>query len=168
MQPPPITTASAPNSTPNYAITLATIGAVLAILAVPFAFIPFLGLAGSCLILGLIVGLTIWTHRKRALIGTGLAFLAVIISMFSAFACVSAIVQSRNNAVAKVQEVQLQLQTLKAQASNTSDKNDLGKLIKVLGGDDISNDQAKALGSVGSWLLDAFADNKGSSDQGKK
>jgi len=56
MQPPPITTTSAPNSIPNYAVTLATIGAVLAILAVPFAFIPFLGLAGSCLVLGLIVG----------------------------------------------------------------------------------------------------------------
>ena len=56
MRPPPITTTSAPNSIPNYAVTLATIGAVLAILAVPFAFIPFLGLAGSCLVLGLIVG----------------------------------------------------------------------------------------------------------------
>lgn len=55
MRPPPITTTSAPNSIPNYAVTLATIGAVLAILAVPFAFIPFLGLAGSCLVLGLIV-----------------------------------------------------------------------------------------------------------------
>jgi hypothetical protein len=32
------------------------IGTVLAILAVPFPFIPFLGLAGSCLVLGLIVG----------------------------------------------------------------------------------------------------------------
>ena len=36
------------------------------------------GLAASALVLGFITALAIWTRRKRAFIGTGIAFLAVL------------------------------------------------------------------------------------------
>lgn len=157
------------NPQPGYATVLATIAAVFAILALPFALIPFLGLAGSTLILGFISALAIWTRRKRAIIGSGIAFLAVIIAAVSSFICIHAIVESRNAAVAKMAEVQSQLQAMKSETENNSQKSALGGLIKQLGGKDITEDQANMLGKVGEWIISAAtSDDNANSDQNQK
>ena len=85
---PPIEPTRPTNPQANYSTILATVAAAGAILAVPFALIPFLGLAASTLILGFMSALSIWTCKKRAFIGTGIAFLAVISSIISGFICI--------------------------------------------------------------------------------
>jgi hypothetical protein len=147
------TTDTSNPATASYPTLLATVAATAAILILPIALVPFLGLAASMLVLGFITALAIWTRRKRALIGTGVAFLAVLIGCASSFICVHALIQSRDTANMKLAQAESQLQTIKAQASSSSDKNALGVVIKGLGGNDITNEQANALGKVGEWVI---------------
>ena len=148
MQPPPLDPASSANPGRHYSVTLATIAAVCAILAVPFGFVPFAGLAASMLVLGFIGVLAIWTRRKRAFIGMGIAFLAAFIGAISSLVCLGAIIQSRDAANARVAQVQTQLQAMRAQANSSSDRKVWGDLIKVLGGNDVTDDQAKFWGGL--------------------
>lgn len=155
--PPPIPSVATTSATPGYALPLATCAAAAALLSLPFAFLPFLGLAGAALLLGFCTALALWTRRKRVLIGAAVAVLAVIISTFSSFLCLQGIVASRNDAVAKVAHVQAQLETIKAQAATTSQQNVLGNLIKMLGGDDVTKEQADTLGKLGEWAISAMS-----------
>lgn len=154
MQPLPLPSAVASNNPPPAATVLATCAAAGAVLSVLFALIPVLGLAASMLILGFITVLAIWTRRKRALIGTGIAFLAVIISSISTFLATSAILQSRDDANAKLAQMQTQLQVLRAQATSASDQSTLGDLIKLFDtNNDLTKDQANTLGKLAEWFL---------------
>lgn len=151
MQSPPLD----PSKTPtNHSTTLATIAAICAILAVPFAFIPFVGLAASTFVLGFIGALAIWTRRKRAFIGTGIAMLAIIISIISSFVVIGGIINSRDAATAKLAQMQTQLETLKAQSASAPERSALGGLIKMFDtGNDLTNDQANTLGKLGEWAI---------------
>jgi hypothetical protein len=154
MQPPPLAPVSSTNRPNNYSTTLATVAAVCALIAIPFALIPFVGLAASMLVLGFIGAVSIWTRRKRAFIGTGIAFLAVIISIISAFIALAAIIDSRDSATRKLAQIQTQLETAKAQAANTSDKSALAGIIKMFDTkNELSNDQANTLGKLTEWIL---------------
>jgi predicted membrane-bound spermidine synthase len=149
MQPPPIPSSTVSNVQPSYAIVLATVAAVVACLALPFAFIPFLGLAGSALVLGFIIAVAIWTRRKRAFIGSGVALLSMVIAVISSIICLGTIIDSRDAATTKVAQVQVQLQALQARTSNGSDQqNAYAELIKTLGGKDVTDEQANIIGKL--------------------
>ena len=170
MQPPSLNPVSTTNQTTGYPSALATIAAIVAALAVPFALIPFAGLAASMLVLGFVAALSISTHRKRAFIGTGIAFLAVIISIISSFLTIGAIVESRNAATTKLAQMQTQLEALKTQASTPSDKSALGGIIKMFdSNNDLTNEQANTLGKLGEWIIkSATSDQSSTSDENKK
>jgi predicted membrane-bound spermidine synthase len=149
MQAPPISSGTISNARPSHAIVTATVAAVGACLALPLAFIPFLGLAGSALVLGFVIAVAIWTRRKRALIGAGVALLSALTAFISSIICLGAIIDSRNDATAKVAQVQAQLQALQARTSNGSDQqNAYTELIKTLGGKDVTDEQANIIGKL--------------------
>jgi hypothetical protein len=160
MQPPPLNPIESKKHSNDYSTAL----------AVPFSFIPFAGLAVSMLVLGFIGAISIWTRRKRAFVGTGIAFLAVIISITSSFVATGALLASRNAATTKLAQMQTQLEAAKLQASNSSDKSALADLIGIFDSDhNLTNEQANILGKVGEsiikWLM---SDQNTNSDQSKK
>jgi glucan phosphoethanolaminetransferase (alkaline phosphatase superfamily) len=160
MQPSVTPSATVSSSVPGYAVVLSTIAAICAILALPFGFIPFLGMAGSTLILGFLIALAIWTHRKRAIIGSAIALLAVIISFISSFIFVSAILESKREATARVAQVEARLQALQAQTTSASGKNVIGDLIKMLDtNNDLTREQANTLGQIAEWGIHALSSN---------
>lgn len=168
MQPPPIPSNPASSIQPSHAIALATVAAVGACLALPFAFIPFLGLGGSALALGFIIPVAIWTRRKRAFIGSGVALLSTLVAVISSFICLQAIIESRNDATAKMAHVQSQLEAMKARASTSSERSVLADIIKAMGGNDVTDEQAKLWGGLAEWALRAMStDNNGNSDPAK-
>lgn len=169
MQPPPLPTIQTDRQT-TISTTLATIAAVCAIIAVPFALIPFVGLAASMLVLGFIIAISIWSRRKRAFIGAGIALLAVLISMVSAFLTFGAMASSRDAANARLAQVQSELQTLRVQAANSSDKNVLGDIIKMMDtNNELTKEQANSWGKVAELAIKAFGpEDKPAADRQKK
>ena len=169
MQPPPLPSAVASNTPAPVATVLATCAAVGAVLSVPIALIPVLGLAASMLIFGFIAALAVWTHRKRAFLGAGIALLSFVIASISTFLCFQGLVESRNEATARVAQVQSQLEAMKSRATSSSERSSIAEAIKILGGKDITDEQAKVWGGLAEWAVRTLStDNSANSDPAKK
>lgn len=133
---------------------LANIAAGAAVLAIPFAFIPFVGLAASALALGFILGIALWTRKKRAMIGTGIAALAGLIGITSTFVYFNSVVETGKVATAKLDRMQTEIQSLRARAASAADKSALGGIIDWLDTDnELTPEQANTLGKLGEFFI---------------
>ena len=168
MQPPPLDPASSANPGRHYSVTLATIAAVCAILAVPFGFVPFAGLAASMLVLGLIGVLTprdvpeTRVHRNGHRISGCVHWGDFILSVPRRNHPIEGRCQWETGGAGSAQ-----LQAMQAQANSSSDRKVWGDLIKVLGGNDVSDDQAKFWGGLVDLGIRAWQDSS-ESDPGNK